>query len=145
MAELQLWMAFLNRDDVQDLPAVDRMALISIATTVADNEPEHDAFLPRSALRNVPWGEGLEDLRRRVDGLASRGFLTIVDEPAGFVMVGWLEDVQRYRAGNPESSAIRWGQTSAAKWRARRAAARMRVARARQRQKEQSDASNAST
>jgi hypothetical protein len=117
VAELDLWMGFLDRDDVQALDPADRMALLSVAVSVADNEPDDDGFLPRTALRSVPWGqEGPSDLAQRIKQLAADGFLVWTDEPAGWHLVGWLDEVMRFKAGNAETTAIAWGQRSSAHW-----------------------------
>jgi hypothetical protein len=117
MAELDVWMATLNRDDVQTLPHDTRMALYSIAATVADNQPEVDGFLPRAGLRHVPWGIGSRaDLQVHIDQLVVAGFLQKADDPEGYLLVGWLLRPTRYKAGNAESAEMAWGQQSSAHW-----------------------------
>lgn len=117
MPELDLWMACLDRDDVQDLAPATRMALVSIAATIANNQPEIDGFLPRAAVRGVPWGAGVNDLLPHLDLLIAAGFLACSDDPEGWYITGWLSHASRYQAGNANSVTMAWGQRSAAYWR----------------------------
>jgi hypothetical protein len=120
---LDLWRAFLDRDDVQALPHDDRMALISIAVQVADDEPDVDGLLTRGSLRRVPWPDGPEDLRRRIDGvLTDAGFIRETD--GGWLVLGWTEHTGNYRSGQEEFRTVRWGQRPSARRKADRARSR---------------------
>lgn len=132
MAEFDLWYQFLDRDDVQALDPVDRIALISIATTVADLEGDVDGFFPQAAVRRVPWSDGPLHLRERIQRLVDAGFMAVVDDPPGWELPGWLDYVNPYRPGNSDLEQLRWGQKDSETFRARRRKGRERQQRFRE-------------
>ena len=131
MAELDVWRTFLDQDKLQDLPAADRAALLSIGVQIADDES--DGFLPRGAIRRVPWGEGPADLLDRINRLALAGWFNPIDEPAGWEAVGWLLDSPG-RARQSVGSPSGWGQTPASARQERRERARLRSERYRKKE-----------
>jgi len=136
MTELNLWGSFLDRNDVQALSIEKRMLLISVATTVADCEPDIEGFLARGDIRSVPWHDPL-DAGALLDELGTDNhFIRVLDEPDGWIICGWTDQTVRYQAGNSKCAEPAWGQTPKQKLLKQRESARERQERSRQKKNE---------
>lgn len=113
MVELDLWFKTLDSDVIQELPAAERMALVSVAALVASDET--NGFLPATGVRRVPWGEGPTDLREHLARLVEAGLLVESVEPPGWNIPGWTLDSRSGERPPGGSSPIGWGQQTRAK------------------------------
>lgn len=111
MAELRLWGLHHFRPDLLRLPAEERLFLIDAAVMSADcctgNLP--DGFIADDALLGVPCSSP-ESAATYLRSFEERGWVTRVDDPAGWQFEGWLTKVRRHVPGDPETKPLAWGQ-----------------------------------
>lgn len=133
--ELDLWQAFLNRPDLQQLSSDRRLFLIELGAMAANLEDESipDGFLPAHALKHLWWDRDAAD--GHIAFFIEQGWLRQMDDPEGFQIDGWLDRAGPYIPGAPEYIRLRWGQQPKAKRLNRRVQDRDRKARQRAREK----------
>jgi hypothetical protein len=125
MAEFRLWGATWSRPELRSLTHVQRDALVAVGVQIADAVHEIDGFLPESHIASVSWAPGVPDLRKQIAELVHLGLLQHLDDPAGWLVVGWTDRVTHYRHGTP----MAWGQRTSARIKSDQAGSRARVAR----------------
>jgi len=141
MTELNLWGAFLDRNDVQALTCETRMLLISVATAIADSESDIEGFLARSDIRSVAWDDPIHAVEILDDLAADGHFVTRYSDPDGWGINGWTEKTVRYRPGNAISAKPAWGQSPLSKIKKQREGQRISQGKSRQKKLSELEAS----
>jgi len=115
MAGMTMWGASMNHPKWQKFDPALRYMLIEIGVSVMDimNLDLPDGFIESASLDWLPASN--KQYLAALDELEKLGFVEHFDDPEGWQILRWNDQVTRYRPGIKGQEMPRWGQHTMAK------------------------------